>query len=63
MKNQGKGRGGGGEGAVDGTLLRPSGPLLEVGEGGYEGDVVAALWTAGGVAEVLGPLEMAQLKC
>ena len=52
-----------GGGWVDGTLLRPSGPLLEVGEGGYEGDVVAALWTAGGVAEVLGPLEMAQLKC
>ena len=54
-----------GGGEVDGTLLRPSGLLLEVGEGegGYEGDVVAALWTAGGVAEVLGPLEMAQLKC
>ena len=46
---------------VDGTLLRPSGPLLEVkeGEGGYDRDVVAALWTAGGVAEALRPLEMA----
>ena len=46
LKNQGKGwGGGGGEGAVDGTLLQPSGPLLEVkeGEGGYDGDVVAAL--------------------
>ena len=36
-----KNRGVWGVGGVDGTLLRPSGPLLEVkeGEGGYDGDM------------------------